>query len=92
MNLKDRILMRFKPVLYLEFNGRQFYIKRNLFWSKHTIYFKNLKIYDRSGNGNHEWEFIPMFYYGKEPFYDGILFFLENQRPEFFDYQIKGYK
>lgn len=84
--------MRFKPVFYLEFNGREFYIKRNLFWSKHTIYFKNLKIYDSSGKDNHDWELIPFAYYEKEPFYDAVLFFLENQRPDFFEYKIEGYK
>jgi len=90
-NFINKIKMRFKPVFYTEFNGREFYIKRNLFWSKHTVYFKNIRIYDRSGNDNHEWEFLPICWYPQEPYYDCFMFFLENQRPEFFEYKIKEY-
>lgn len=80
----------FKPVFYIEVNGVDFYIRRKLY--KRIISMRNIKIYDRSGRDNHEWEFIDFFYTRDEPFIDGIIYFIENQRPEFFDYKIKGYK
>jgi hypothetical protein len=54
---------------------------------------KNIEIYDRSGNDNHQWNFIKTGIYFRDiPYIDNILFLIDQASPEFFDYKINGYK
>jgi len=70
--MKLRLLVRFKPQFYFEMNGMNFYIKRNLFVDKWTVY--------KLVNG----KFIPFLWQMTEPYIDGIFFFCEQQRDDFF--------
>lgn len=68
----NRFLVRIKPQFYFEMNGMNFFIKRNLFWDKWTIYKQ------RSG------KLVPFMWRLGEPYIDGVFFFCEQQREDFF--------
>ena len=68
----NRILVRLRPQKFLTMKGCDFYIKRNLFWDKWTLY-------RDTPDG-----LVPFWWQLGEPFIDDILFFFGQQRQEFF--------